>query len=239
MLGGPVMFGGQLGNGSNGNTNNRNMPNGDGVFVSIASYDPAFPLLPLFTLMEAFGGVVSMRRGVQKPNVVTVKVASVADADNCCRMIRRCALGSGDISCKPFPAYVNKNPPTEEGNPSDAAVVAYDFTKCRHRAPNQRSTFPAGPEIIIAGCASKSESDVMTYFSEKSFYPENVVKNADEGTFVVKFDTMATAIKALCECQFNLCGNEKANITFAESIKTSNQTSNGAATTGDAADVEM
>lgn len=191
---------------------NNNLPT---VFLSVAQLAEDVPLQHLFTLMEAFGGVVAIRRNHSRPTIATVKMASIAEADLVIQYMRHVPLGATNtVSAKRFPTYTERNPCTEEGNPLVATTLQYDFTTSRHRSPQQRSRSVPTKMLRITNCAASTEADLMQFFTEKNFFPERVTRDGD--AFLVRMDSIANAVKLLIECQGNVCNEQKSNVIFVE-----------------------
>lgn len=194
---------------------NNNAPT---VYLSVTLVPTTEPLRSVFVLMEAFGGVVSMRRNQNKREILTVKMASIDDADAVVRYMRRVPFAGGSISAKRFPAYVERNPCSDEGDMMDPETTQYDFTAERHRSPGQRSKAQPSNTVKVTGCAGYSEADLMTYFNSKNFFPERISKD-EEGAFAVQVADVETAVKLLISCHGNVCGEERSNVIFVEGPK--------------------
>lgn len=186
------------------------------VHLSIAMYPSSEPLIKLFNLLECWGGVVSLRRNHKNNDIVVAKMQSPADTHTVVRHLSRVPLCGSDCSARLFTTYSERNPPSSEGDPHSAETLGFDFTNFRHRHPSARGTENASHELILSGCAQKTESEVMNYFSENDIFPESLNKIEEEGTFRIRMDTVASAVKLLVTCQWQVCGSDKANIVFAE-----------------------
>eukprot|EP00758_Cryptobia_borreli_P007767 Tbor_TRINITY_DN5328_c3_g4::TRINITY_DN5328_c3_g4_i1::g.3820::m.3820 len=189
----------------------------DCVWVSVAMYNTEEPLQHLFTLLECYGGVISMRRTYKNPQILTVKCTTPDDANNICKYLRQVPFGGMEVNGRLFPTFEERQPVSNDGDPLNKDTLAYDFTSSRHRGALHRCTCGPTNELIISGCAQKCEADLMNYFSSKGFFPESIQKNEEEGVFIVKMDTAVSAIKLLVECQTDVCDGEKTNIQFYES----------------------
>ncbi|KAG5494624.1 hypothetical protein JIQ42_02238 [Leishmania sp. Namibia] len=185
------------------------------VFVSVTLVPLTEPLQPIFTLMEAFGGVVAIRRNQNKKEILTVKAASPDDALAIVTFMHRVPYVGGQVSGKLFPNYVERYPCTDEGDPLDPETVQYDFTASRHRSPGQRSKAVPSRIIKITGCNTYEDTEVMAYLNGKGINPDRVTKSED-GSFEVHLSDVATAVKVLLECQGCVCDEEKSNVIFVE-----------------------
>lgn len=185
------------------------------VFVSVTLVPITEPLQTIFTLMEAFGGVVAIRRNQNKKEILTVKAASPDDALAIVTFMHRVPYVGGQVSGKLFPNYVERYPCTDEGDPLDPETLQYDFTASRHRSPGQRSKAVPSRIIKITGCGTYEDTEVMTYLNSKGINPERVTKSED-GSFEVHLKDVATSVKVLLECQGSVCDEEKSNVIFVE-----------------------
>ncbi|KAK7199688.1 hypothetical protein NESM_000014400 [Novymonas esmeraldas] len=185
------------------------------VFVSVTLVPTTEPLQPIFTLMEAFGGVVAVRRNQNKKEILTIKAASPDDALAIVTYMHRVPYVGGQVSGKLFPNYVERYPCTDEGDPLDPETVQYDFTASRHRSPGQRSKAVPSRVIKITGCNTYEDTELMTYLNGKGFQPERITKSED-GTFEVHMPDVASSVKVLLECQGSVCDEEKSNVIFVE-----------------------
>ncbi|KEG10087.1 hypothetical protein DQ04_04201040 [Trypanosoma grayi] len=200
----------------------QNMPT---VFLSVTVVPEKVALQSIFTLIEAFGGVVTIRRNHNKKEILTVKMASTAEADNVVQHMRKVPFEGGTVSAKRFPTYNERTPCTDDGDPVDPATVQYDFTTSRHRSPGQRSKCHPSNVLKVTGCAGYSEADVMTYFTSEYFFPDRIIKD-DEGAFTVNMADTETAVALLVKCHNNVCGEERSNVLFIEGPKEENGNSN-------------
>lgn len=205
----------QQGNGLGG-AKDRGSQNAEGttVYISVAFYDPELPLVPLFTLLEAYGGVVSIRRNHNRPEIVTVKMATPQDADACCKYLRQAPIGSKTVSAKHFGQYQERHPCTDELDVNLASTTQFDFTASRHRSPAHRSKTSPSKLLKVTNVPNATEADLMAYFSQVNIYPENIKKEGD--VFIVRMDTLEAAVKLLVQCQSQVCGEEKSNVIFIE-----------------------
>ncbi|KAG5496144.1 hypothetical protein JKF63_02445 [Porcisia hertigi] len=185
------------------------------VFISVTLVPATEPLQPIFTLMEAFGGVVAIRRNQNKKEILTVKAASPDDALAIVTYMHRVPYVGGQVSGKLFPNYVERYPCTDEGDPLDPETVQFDFTASRHRSPGQRSKAVPSRLIKITGCNTYEDTEVMTYLNGKGFNPDRVTK-AEDGSFEVQMPDVATSVKVLLDCQGCVCDEEKSNVIFVE-----------------------
>lgn len=183
------------------------------LYLSATTLPLTEPLHSLFLVLEAYGGVVTIRRNHNKKEIVTVKAASPADADAISTFVRQIPFVGGFISAKKFPSYVEHQPCTDDGDCMDAETFQYDFTASRHRSPGQRSACSPTNLVKITGCGSLAEADLMTYFADKNFFPDRVCKMEDE-YFLVQVADVETAVRLLIACQGNVCGEEKSNVIF-------------------------
>ena len=189
---------------------------GPTVYASVAIVPESASLFALFTILEVFGGVVFIRRNQNKREITTVKMASTQDTETISKYLRQTPFFGVTVSAKPFPSYNERNPATSEGDPRDASVVQYDFTNMRHRNSSQRCRCSASNLLKLTGVANHTESSVMSFFNERNFYPERLVKDEAEGYFTVQMDTTENAVKLILECQWAVCGEEKSNLVFTE-----------------------
>jgi hypothetical protein len=186
---------------------------GTTVYISVAFFSPTVPLQSLFTLLEAFGGVVSIRRNHNRPEIVTVKMATPHDADACCKYMRQVPLAGLTLSAKHFGQYQERNPCTDDADPTVATTTQFDFTASRHRSPAQRSK--ASPSKLLKITMSQAtEADLMTYFTQLNLFPENIRKEGD--AFLVRMDSIEAAVKLLIECHGRVCNEERSNVLFVE-----------------------
>lgn len=185
------------------------------VFVSVTLVPATEPLQPIFTLMEAFGGVVAIRRNNNKKEILTVKAASPEDAQAIVTFMHRVPYAGGQVSGKLFPTYLERYPCTDAGDPLDPETTQYDFTASRHRSPGQRSKAVPSKIIKITGCNNYEDTEVMTFLNGKGITPERVTKS-DDGSFEVQLADVATSVKVLLECQGGVCDEEKSNVIFVE-----------------------
>eukprot|EP00331_Platyophrya_macrostoma_P020534 CAMPEP_0176463498 /NCGR_PEP_ID=MMETSP0127-20121128/35921_1 /TAXON_ID=938130 /ORGANISM="Platyophrya macrostoma, Strain WH" /LENGTH=551 /DNA_ID=CAMNT_0017855663 /DNA_START=36 /DNA_END=1691 /DNA_ORIENTATION=+ len=205
----------QVQSGANGKDRNQNQnAEGTTVYISVAFYDPELPLQPLFTLLEAFGSVVSIRRNHNRPEIVTVKMATPQDADACCKYLRQVPIGSKTVSAKHFGQYQERHPCTDDSDPTVAATTQFDFTASRHRSPAQRSKTSPSKLLKVTHVSHVSEADLMAYFAQVNVFPENIKKEGD--VFFVRVDTLESSVKLLIECQSRVCGEERSNVIFVE-----------------------
>nr|CCC54007.1 conserved hypothetical protein [Trypanosoma vivax Y486] len=198
--------------------NPKTLQNSPTVFLSVTVVPETEPLQSIFILLEAFGGVVTIRRNHNKKDILTVKMASIPEADNVVQFVRKIPFAGGTVSAKRFPTYNERTPCTDDGNPLDAATVQYDFTTARHRSPGQRSRCHPSSVLKVTGCSGCSEADVMTYFTSENFYPDRIIKD-DEGAFTVHMADAETAVALLIKCHNNVCGEERSNVLFIEGPK--------------------
>jgi hypothetical protein len=189
---------------------------GPTLFVSVALVPEAASLYSLFVLMEAFAGVVSIRRNQNKREIVTVKMASTADTDTISKLLRQVPFSGGKLNAKPFPNYTERHPATAEGDPKDPTLLQYDFTQTKHRNTAQRTQFSASTVLKLTGAANQTEGAVMGFLNERGFFPERLAKDEAEGFFTVHMDSVENAVKMLVECQWSVCGEEKSNFAFLE-----------------------
>ncbi|CCD12877.1 unnamed protein product [Trypanosoma congolense IL3000] len=197
------------------------------VFLSVTIVPETEPLYSIFVLIEVFGGVVTIRRNHNKKEILTVKMASVPEADNVVQYLRKVPFAGGTVSAKRFPTYNERTPCTDDGNPHDSATIQYDFTTARHRSPGQRSKCQPSTVLKVTGCGGYSEADVMTYFTSENFYPDRIIKD-DEGAFTVHMADRETAVALLLKCHNNVCGEERSNVLFIEGPKEAASATNAA-----------
>lgn len=183
------------------------------VYLSIAFLSTETPLQALFVLLEAYGGVVSIRRNQNKPEIITVKMATTQDADHVVQYVRNVPLGPKTINAKRFAQYQEKYPCSDEQNPFDAATLNYDFTTSRHRSPLHRSKASPSRVLKITLCPH-TEEELMAFFTECGMFPENITKEGDH--FLVRMDTVENAVRLLVDCQNRVCNEEKSNVIFVE-----------------------
>ncbi|CCW62751.1 unnamed protein product [Phytomonas sp. EM1] len=188
------------------------------VYLSVTVVPMTEPLQSIFVLIEAYGGVVSMRRNQKQKEILTVKMATPADADAVTRFLHRIPFAGGTVSAKKFPTYIERNPCTDDGDPLDPETTQFDFTAARHRSPGQRSTHAPTNFVKITGCANYTESDLMTYFNSQNFFPENISTDS-EGVFWVHMSDTETVVKLLITCHGNVCGEERSNVIFVDAPK--------------------
>lgn len=208
------------------------------IFISVTVVPETEPLHNIFILMEAFGGVFSIRRNQKQKDILTVKTNSIDDAENIVRYLRRVPYAGGTVSAKRFPTYTERNPCTDEGDAKDPETTQFDFTASRHRSPGQRSKCQPSRNLRITGCSVFSEEDIANYLNAMGFEPASVTKEESDGSFVVSMVDTATAVKALIQCHGNVCSEERSNVIFVEGppeeSEANNATTNasGAAATG-------
>ncbi|RHW68157.1 hypothetical protein DPX39_110118900 [Trypanosoma brucei equiperdum] len=206
------------------------------VFLSVTIVPESEPLHSIFVLIEVYGGVVTIRRNHNRKEILTVKMASVPEADSVVQFLRKVPFAGGTVSAKRFPTYTERTPCTDDGNPHDSATVQYDFTTARHRSPGQRSRCHPSSVLKVTGCGGYSEADVMTYFTSENFYPDRIIKD-DEGSFTVYMADVETAVALLLKCHNNVCGEERSNVLFIEGPRdttTSATAANNASASGSA-----
>ncbi|KAH9578679.1 hypothetical protein LSM04_002151 [Trypanosoma melophagium] len=202
------------------------LPNSPTVFLSVTVVPETEPLQSIFILLEAFGGVVTIRRNHNKKEILTVKMASIPEADSVVQYMRKVPFAGGTVSAKRFPTYNERTPCTDDGDPRDPATAQYDFTTARHRSPGQRSKCHPSNVLKVTGCAGYSEADVMTYFTSENFFPDRIIKD-DEGAFTLQMADTDTAVALLVKCHNNVCGEERSNVLFVEGPKENNENNNG------------
>ncbi|RNC49076.1 hypothetical protein TcCL_NonESM00906 [Trypanosoma cruzi] len=202
--------------------NPKSMQNTPTVFLSVTVVPETEPLQTIFTLLETFGGVVTIRRNHNKKDILTVKMASIPEADNVVQHVRKVPFAGGTVSAKRFPTYNERTPCTDDGDPLDSATSQYDFTTARHRSPGQRSKCNPSNVLKVTGCAGYSEADVMTYFTSENFFPDRIIKD-EEGAFTVYMADTATAVTLLVKCHNSVCGEERSNVLFIEGPKENNE----------------
>lgn len=185
------------------------------VYLSVTTMPVTESLNSIFVLMEAFGGVVSIRRNHNKKEILTVKAASPEDADAIVTYLRQVPYAGGAASAKHFPSYIERHPCTDEGDPTDPETLHFDFTASRHRSPGQRSKAAPSCVLKITGCPAYEETEVMTFLNGKGYFPERITKSED-GSFTVQLADVATAVKALVECHGCVCDEERSNVIFVD-----------------------
>lgn len=187
-------------------------------FLSIAMFPKTEPLIKLYHLLECWGGVVSLRRNQKNNDIIVAKMQSPADAQAICKHLNKVPVCGVDCSGRLFSTYTERNTPSNEGDATSVEVTQYDFTTFRHRQPALRCDFHASHELLLSGCAQKSESEVMNFFSERDIFPEALHKIEEEGTFRIRMESVAAAVSLLTTCQWQVCDSEKSNLTFCEEI---------------------
>ena len=145
---------------------NNNQPT---VFLSVAQLADDVPLQHLFTLMEAFGGVVAIRRNHNRPTIATVKMASIAEADLVIQYMRHVPLGANNtVGAKRFPTYTGA---TRTGRATHLSLtLQYDFTTSRLQ-PQQRSKPSVPSKFSVSPTVRPPQADLMQFFTEKNFFP--------------------------------------------------------------------
>ena len=196
-------------------------------FLSIAMFPKTEPLIKLFHLLECWGGVVSLRRNQKNNDIIVAKMQSPADAQAICKHLNKVPVCGVDCSGRLFSTYTERNTPSNEGDATSVEVTQYDFTTFRHRQPALRCDFNASHELLLSGCAQKSESEVMNFFSERDIFPEALHKIEEEGTFRIRMESVAAAVSLLINCQWQVCDSEKSNLTFCEEIINRTPTNEG------------
>jgi hypothetical protein len=191
-------------------------PDAPTVYISIATLAEDVPLQKLFTLLEAFGGVVTLRRNNKNHQIITAKMASIMDADAVVRVLNRVPFYGTTVSGKRFPNYLEKYPATDEGDPSDPQCHQFDFTAARHRSRSMRSLNQPSSIVRISACGHFSDQDIVGWLERGALpLPQKISKDA-EGVFTLIMPNTEGGVKVLVEGQGAILGEEKANIVFGE-----------------------
>lgn len=192
-------------------------------YLSVKTLPITESLHSLFVLLEAFGGVVSIRRNQKNKEIVTVKMASTQNADSVVEYLQQIPFAGTTVSAKRFPSYVEQTSCTDDGDSRDPDTLQFDFTAAQHRSPLQRSKCSPSSWVKITGCGDLTESDVTGYLSENNFFPTRIMKVEDfsgskngrnSDCFIVQLADVETAVKLLITCQGSVCGLEKTNVIF-------------------------
>ncbi|CUI14355.1 RNA-binding protein, putative [Bodo saltans] len=201
---------------NNNGSNNRNDGGGIGstVYLSCAFVPLEVSLQSVFHILESYGTVVSIRRNQNNPEIVTVKMSSTQDADQCVQFVRNMPVSSGKtMSAKRFPKYLERHPCSEDGDPSNPATTQYDFTTSRHRSQNHRSKTGVSRKLKVTLCPH-SEAEVMEFLVAKDLFAESVQRDGD--VILLTMNSTENALSVLTQCQGKLCGEERSNIIFVE-----------------------
>lgn len=217
-------------------------------YLSVIMMPLKEPLHSIFVLLEAFGGVISIRRNHKNKEIIAVKMVSSQDADAVVQYLQHVPFCGTTVSSKRFPSYVEQSPCTDDGDSRDPDTVQFDFTAAQHRSPGQRCNCAPTSWVKVTGCGDLTEADLKAYFSENNFFPTRItrVENAvvsksgkNNDFFVLQLSDVDTAVKLLITCQGNVCGIEKSNILFIPERSPNSQATNiNAANSGNTAEQE-
>lgn len=192
-------------------------------YLSVIAVPLIEPLYSIFVLLEAYGGVISIRRNHKNKEIVTVKMVSPHDADAVVEHLQHVPFSGTTVNSKRFPSYVEQSPCTDDGDSKDPDTMQFDFTAAQHRSPGQRCNCAPSSWVKVTGCGELTVADLKAYFSDNNFFPTRITKvenvaaapsGKNNDFFILQLSDVETAVKLLITCQGNVCDVERSNILF-------------------------